>query len=605
MRLMAGGSLLFKRLSVSKSHALAAAGVRRGVAGAIGERPTPAPAQMTAVWLLAVLALGAVLRFYQLGNESLWSDETFSWQRAHWTLDQIWGPAARMEPNPPLYYSIQRLWLVFGDSEAALRSFSAVVGTLTIALVFLVARLLAGTGAGLLAALFLATSAIHVAYSQEARCYALLMLAATAAVWGLLVFLQSDGGLSAAPKASPDASGRNRSRLLGLAAYATGTTIALYTHNTALFLPLLANGIVFCWWVGRTHMDRRFAIEWLAANLVPFAIWLWWLPMVVAQAQSILLATRLSWVAQPSLLAAVFDAARLYGNPYLTLGTRWAQVLSPVALLGLLAVWHWRDRWPAVAALLVFILGVPLVTWLSGFVFRPIWIDRVVLWPLGIGFVLVAGGALAIRSRAARMGVIGLVMAAHGANLAAYYRQVVKPPWQQIVAEVTAALEEHDALLYLPRSVARLFAYYGRRSQLAPRDFVLVRERPVDKSGADLKALEWSITADRLYRLALRRNAPAIVSLDRLSEVVSNFERAWVIMWARRANDPGGVVMTRLQELGPVLQHRRYGWEVEVLLIALERRSSLGLKLPDDRRSAHTPLHRLPEESAGSASPGP
>jgi len=570
----------------SKSHPLAAAGIRRGGAGAIGERPTPVTAQTTALWLLPVLALGAVLRFYQLGDESLWSDETFSWQRAHWTLGQIWGPAARMEPNPPLYYSIQRLWLVFGDSEAALRSFSAVVGTLTIASVFLVGRLLAGTGAGLLAALFLATSAIHVAYSQEARCYALLMLAATAAVWGLLVFLQSHGGLSAAPRAPPDASGRNRSRSLGLAAYATGTTIALYTHNTAAFLPLLANGIVFCWWVGRAHRDRRFAIEWLVANLVPFALWLWWLPMVVAQAHSILLATRLSWVAQPSLPAAVFDAARLYGNPYLDLGTRWAQVLSPIPWLGLLAVWHWRDRWPAVAALLVFILGVPAVTWLSGFVFHPIWIDRVVLWPLGIGFVLVAGGALAIRSRAARMGVIGLVMAAHGANLAAYYRQVVKPPWQQIVAEVTAALEEHDAVLYLPRSVARLFAYYGRRSQLASRDFVLVRERPVDESSADPEALERSITADRLYRLALRRDAPGILSLDRLPEVASNFERAWVIMWARSANDPDDVVMARLQELGPVLQHRRYGWEIEVLLVALERRSSHGPKLPDARASA-------------------
>jgi 4-amino-4-deoxy-L-arabinose transferase-like glycosyltransferase len=581
MSLMAGGSLLIKRLSVSKGHSLAAAGVRRQVAGALGERPTPAAAQMSALWLLAVLALGAVLRFYQLGEESLWSDETFSWQRAHWTLGQIWGPAARMEPNPPLYYSIQRLWLVFGDSEAALRSFSAVVGTLTIALVFLVGRLLAGTGAGLLAALFLATSAIHVAYSQEARCYALLMLAATAAVWGLLVFLQSYGALSAAPRASPDAPGRSRSRLLGLAAYATGTTIALYTHNTAAFVPLLANGIAFCWWVGRARRDRRFAIEWLAANLVPFALWLWWLPMVVAQAHSILLATRLSWVAQPSLLAAVFDAARLYGNPYLDLGTRWAQVLSPVPWLGLLAVWHWRDRWPAVAALLVFILGVPLVTWLSGFVFHPIWIDRVVLWPLGLGFVLVAGGALAIRSHAARMGVIGLVLAAHGANLAAYYQQVVKPPWQQIVAEVTAALEEHDAVLYLPRSVARLFAYYGRRSGLAPRDFVLVRERPLDESSADPEALERSTTADRLYRLALRRDAPGIVSLDGLSEVVSNFERAWVIMWARSANDPDDVVLTRLQELGPVLQHRRYGWEVEAFLIALEHQSSLGPQRPD------------------------
>jgi hypothetical protein len=52
-------------------------------------------------------------------------------------------------------------------------------------------------------------------------------------------------------------------------------------------------------------------------------------------------------------------------------------------------------------------------------------------------------------------------------------------------------------------------------------------------------------------------------------------------MWARSANDPDDVVLTRLQELGPVLQHRRYGWEVEAFLIALEHRSSLGPQRPD------------------------
>jgi hypothetical protein len=37
---------------------------------AIGERPTPVAAQITALWLLPVLALGAVLRFYQLGERN-------------------------------------------------------------------------------------------------------------------------------------------------------------------------------------------------------------------------------------------------------------------------------------------------------------------------------------------------------------------------------------------------------------------------------------------------------------------------------------------------------------------------------------------------------
>lgn len=512
------------------------------------------------LWLASVIALAAGLRFYQLGEESLWIDEAFSWQRAHWTHDQIWGPAARSEPNPPLYYSIQRVWLVFGDSEAALRSFSAVAGILTTAVVFLIGRLLAGAGAGLIAALFLATSASHVAYSQEARSYAFLMLVATAAAWGLLVFLRSHGGLCAAPGAAH----RNRSRLLGLAAYATGTTLALYSHNTAVFLPLLANGVALCWWLGRARLDRRFAIEWLTANLVPLGIWLWWLPILFEQAQSALPA---SWIDQPSLPAAIIDAARIYGNRYLTFGAPWSQVLSLVPFLGLLAVWHWRDRWPAVTILLGFVLGVPLITWMFGFAVRPIWIERVVLWPLGLGFVLAAGGVLAVRPQAARMAVIGVVVAAQCANLAAYYRQVLKPPWEQIVAEVAAAIEERDALLYFPRHVARPFAYYARQFNIAPRDFGLSREWTPLKINAELASLDRSITD---------------ASLESLPEVAAKFARAWVIMRARPKTDPEGVVLARLEGLGTVIEHRSYGW-VEVFLVSFERRRSFSLKPPGTR----------------------
>ena len=296
-------------------------------------------------WLLLVVMLGAFLRFYHLGGESLWMDEAFTWLWAHQSHEALWGAAGRWETNPPLYYSIQKLWWrLFGDSEAGLRSFSAVAGTLTVPIIFMAGRLIGGPVAGLIAALLLATSPSHIAYSQEARAYGLLMLSATTAVWGLLVFLRSHGTLAAVPGRS-----EHRGRRLGLAAYAAGTTVALYAHNTAVFLPLFANVIALCWWVGRARLDRRFALEWLLANIVPLVLWLWWLPIVATQMQT---ATNVAWIEQPGLLAAIARTARLYG----TFGAFW---ICPVALLAALAVWRYRDRWPAVAAVLVFVLGVP------------------------------------------------------------------------------------------------------------------------------------------------------------------------------------------------------------------------------------------------------
>jgi 4-amino-4-deoxy-L-arabinose transferase-like glycosyltransferase len=494
--------------------------------------------------LALVVLLGAALRFYDLGGESLWMDEAFTWLWAHQDHGALWGAAGRWETNPPLYYSIQKVWRgLFGDSEAALRSFSAVAGTLAVPIVFLIGRLIGGAGAGLIAALLLAVLPIHVQYSQEARSYALLILAATTAVWGLLVFLRSHGGLASAP-ASPE----GRGRLLGLAAYAVGTTVALYAHNTAALLPLFANAIALCWWIGRVRFDRRFALAWLIANLVPFILWLWWLPTVAAQAPA---AANLGWIEQPRFLSALLQAASLYG----TIGWFW---IGPVPLLGILALWHWRDRWPAVAVLLVFVLGVPAATWLFGLIVRPIWVTRVILWPLGFGVVLAAGGALAIRPRWARAAVVGLVVAIQLLHVLDDYRSPGKPPWQRVVADLAAASGPEDVIVFFPHVLNWPFAYYAEPLAIAAAQVGLYDGEPppfnvVEQTGGQaMRYLDW-------------REVPALAA---------SYERAWVIFRNRAKVDPDGLLLERLAEAGTVRLYRSYPPDppkVEVFLLSFEQ----------------------------------
>ena len=492
------------------------------------------------LWLSLVVTLGALLRFYDLGGESLWMDEAFSWLWIHQSHEALWGAAGRWETNPPLYYSIQRLWgHLFGGSEAGLRSFSALAGTLTIPIIFLVGRLIGGAVAGLIAALLLATSPVHVAYSQEARVYALLMLAATTAVWGLLVFLKSHGGLAAAPRPL-----ERRGRRLGLAAYAAGTTIALYGHNTAVFLPLVANAIALCWWLGRVRPDRRFALEWLVANLVPLILWLWWLPAVVTQAR---IATSVAWIDQPGLLSAIAQAARLYG----TVGPLW---IGPIPLLGVLALWHWRDRWPAVAALLAFVVGVPAMVWLFGLLVRPIWIERTILWPLGLGMVLAAGGALAFRSTGARAAVVGLVLAVQGIGLLDEYRSTTKPPWSQVAADLAVVSEPADVILHFPHFARWPFAYYAEPLAIAARQVGIYKDvkPPFDlverTRGQRMDHLDW-----RDLRGLAARHA-----------------RAWVIFRNRPNEDPDDVVLGQLRQVGTVTLYRSYPVRVELYLVDFE-----------------------------------
>ena len=498
-------------------------------------------------WLLLVVALGGVLRFWDIGAESLWMDEAFTWLWAHQSHEALWGAAGRWEANPPLYYSIQRLWShIFGDSEAGLRSFSAVVGTLTVPIVFLVGRLIWGNVAGLIAALLLATAPLHIAYSQEARAYALVMLAATTAVWGLLHFLESHGGLAAVPGPS----GR-RGRQLGLVAYAIGTTIALYGHNTAVFLPLFANAIALSWWIGRMRLDRRFALEWLAANLVTLLLWLWWLPIVAMQTRTTL---NVAWIEQPSILAAIFQAARLYGNRYVPIGLPWSAVIPVVPLLGILALWQWRDRWPALAALLVFVVGVPAMTWLFGFVVRPIWIERTILWPLGLGMVLAAGGVLAIRPRAARVAVLGLLLAMQCANVVAYYKLTLKPPWNRVAADLAAAIAPTDVILYFPHFAKWPFTYYAEPLGVAARQ---VGIHQGTKAPIDILELTLGETMDHLDWRDLRGLA-------------ARHAHAWVIFRNRPNEDPDDVVLGQLRQVGTVTLYRSYPVRVDLYLVDFE-----------------------------------
>jgi mannosyltransferase len=145
--------------------------------------------------VLLALLVGAVLRFWHLGQQSLWADEFASLLTALPSPADIPAQALRNDAfEPPLYF-----WLLHGvihlagSSEWALRLLSAVAGTLTIPVVWLLLRDL--TGRATIAhtgVLLLATNPLHLWYSQEARPYALVVLFGSTALLCLTRGLHSE-----------------------------------------------------------------------------------------------------------------------------------------------------------------------------------------------------------------------------------------------------------------------------------------------------------------------------------------------------------------------------------------------------------------------------
>jgi mannosyltransferase len=208
-----------------------------------------------ALALGALTILGGVLRFTNLGDQSFWADEAFTGAIVQGSLGHAWRGIGEVESAPPLYYLLQWAWAqLVGTSDSALRSLSALSGTLTIPVMFAAGYRLAGQRAALAAAALTACSPMLVWYSQEARVYSLYVLFSALSFWFFLR-AREDHGVS-------------------LAAWAVASAAAIATHYFAALL-------VACeavWLLTRAGDSRRrvaFAVGSVAAvgvALIPYAL---------------------------------------------------------------------------------------------------------------------------------------------------------------------------------------------------------------------------------------------------------------------------------------------------------------------------------------------
>ena len=168
--------------------------------------------------LLAVAALPALacaLRFYRLGDWSFWADEVFTLRDMH-NLRNVMGY--------PLGYALIGMAVdleLFGSNEFAARFVPAVVGAISVPVLYLLGRKVVSPRAALFGAALLALSSYHIYYSQYARYYTLLMFLGMVGMWGVYVGIEFGG---------------KKWLILGLLALA----LAFLTHWTAgLLVPAM------------------------------------------------------------------------------------------------------------------------------------------------------------------------------------------------------------------------------------------------------------------------------------------------------------------------------------------------------------------------------
>ncbi len=213
--------------------------------------------------LAICLAAGVFVRWVRLGHMSLWLDEGYTVWVMSLSIPEM-TRVLRHDVGSPLLYVLMGGWsAIFGTSEFALRSFSAMCGTLALgAMVPLADRILRRPWAVVAAVGWFAISYMLVFYAREARYYALMTLV------GVL---------------SLDLMDRHLRRPNGwfLAGLAAANIVGLYTHNL-MGVYLAALDVAWLVWPGVQSTRRRLR-DLLIVNGVVAAAFSPWIPVVIDQ----------------------------------------------------------------------------------------------------------------------------------------------------------------------------------------------------------------------------------------------------------------------------------------------------------------------------------
>lgn len=125
--------------------------------------------------LVAIVVLGALLRLFHLGHQSLWVDELMTLEVATPKPGYPIWQLLLHNIHGPLHTFVVFLFRGVGESDGWLRLPSALAGVAAIPLLFRWLSPRFGAGTALWGALLLAVNPLHVHYSQELRNYAFVV----------------------------------------------------------------------------------------------------------------------------------------------------------------------------------------------------------------------------------------------------------------------------------------------------------------------------------------------------------------------------------------------------------------------------------------------
>jgi mannosyltransferase len=484
--------------------------------------------------LAGLFVVALVVRLYTIADRSIWLDEAFSVWMAAQPLSSSIRDLIALDQHPPLYYTLLHFWtMLFGTSEASVRGMSALLGALTVPVMFLIGKRLGGLWLGWITALLFLFAPIHVAYAQDARMYPLLTFNAACAILCALMLLH-DPAAASEPLRLRGPWTSTRRWWLGLIIF---STLVPLSHNTAILyyvvmalFVLLAFGLPKLWQKA-SGSDYSFG-NWIRAGLASLLLWLPWLPGFLWQSYRV---DQEFWITDPTKETIMRHWADLV-NAYSVAEPALLIVVLIFAAMLLVACWYLRAQ-PRVLLLLLMLLFLPFVGEMLVGLRRPIFHTRTLIWTSLPLLILAAVGMRALSKLWLTIPVLLVVLLSYSASLNSYYQTGDREGWRDAAEWVAPMVQSGDMIMFNAGWVQIPFEYYYER--VGP---------PIELRG---------MPADMFERGTLE---PIMdySDLPRLEELTDGRKRFWLVYSHNWYTDPRSLIPDYLKGSFTISERRSF-----------------------------------------------
>ena len=352
-------------------------------------------------WLmLSIVVLIAILLRLPNLTESIWFDELWSTYYKLGTFRQL-AYYGVYDVSPPFHYVFMFGWIrVFGDSELAIRLPALIFGILSIPLAYVIAARYFDKQTGLLVALMMSLSPVHIWYSQEARPYSMLIFAFLISMLAVEKLRES------------------KSKSVWFSVYICAAIACLFTHYYLVFPFVLLTVLLFA----TRHPESR---RLLIANALVCTAFTLYLAIKfamggfrtsVSYGRAFTLDEGYQLFFNWFILGNVFDTEKL---GWLVLVIQLIFVL--LALRGLYRLFSDREVTPRAYEVALYCFVLPATLWLLGFVASGNYIERSALLAMPFFFMIIAAGITASKSVMLRTCLVLFLIFANVTTLISYF----------------------------------------------------------------------------------------------------------------------------------------------------------------------------------------